>query len=213
MCSCRFLHWNLRVARMPALSPEVGVSTTYSAASYDIVGTITTFGFQFGPKKMAPAISYLPWLIMILRRESGDWVYGLWQYEVLNIRKVLQCKIMSKENNRQIWVMYTDINKAKTNTRDIPFQYIKLTHQLSFRNIYLKVDHYTRCKWLTYQFALHALVSGWRKVRLLYSIVYVTVKQTNKKQTDIGRLYMIYIYIYMSVFVFWKEIYMSNIPD
>ena len=42
--------------------------------------------------------------------------------------------------------MYKDNNKILTSI-EIPLHYVKLTHQLSFRNINLKLDNRTRGKW------------------------------------------------------------------
>ena len=54
----------------------------------------------------------------LIRHRQGN-IYGIWQYKVLSLKRLIERIIL---------------------------RYAKLTHQLSFKNMNLKVDHYTRGK-------------------------------------------------------------------
>ena len=75
-------------------------------------------------------------------KKSRDYVYGIWQYNYLVQEVYFRGISCERENNWQsLSVMY----KNKYQSR-IPLYSIKLTHQLSFRNLNLTIEHHTRGK-------------------------------------------------------------------
>ena len=76
-----------------------------------------------------------------MTRKSRDYVYGKWWSVVLRIKKA----ISGWSHMRGIIkVTFGQCIKTITKTKH---RYVKLTHQLSFRNINLKLDHHTAVKW------------------------------------------------------------------
>ena len=75
--------------------------------------------------------------------KSIHYVYGIWQYKVIDIKMLFQSIIIWGEKNdrENLCDIYLNMIKAKNQTK-IPLHYTKPTHRLSFKNINRKVDHH-----------------------------------------------------------------------
>ena len=84
-------------------------------------------------------------LTITIARKNRDYVYGIWEYQVIK-------KAISEWNHIRgvIKVTFGQCIKAMIKVKHqskIPLHYGKLSHQLSFKNINLKLDHHTGGKW------------------------------------------------------------------
>ena len=80
-------------------------------------------------------------------RNSSNYGYTVWLFKVFSIKKLLHSKIIRKENNRQSFGNGHKTHGKPGNKQRTPFHHTNLTHQRSFKNINLRIDHHTRGKW------------------------------------------------------------------
>ena len=83
--------------------------------------------------------------------KSRDYFYGMCQYKVLSIKSYFKVKSFKMKNNRQNLGYVKKTWKKKCNKSiENPLHLIKMTHQLSFRNINIKVAHHAEWGWFIY---------------------------------------------------------------